>query len=74
MSYDIHAVYEHGLLRPLDPLTLPEGTRVLVRIENEPAAVPSGDRVLRVPSPRLVHPEQIEQFSMEVREVSDDEL
>jgi predicted DNA-binding antitoxin AbrB/MazE fold protein len=35
MSRDIHAIYANGVLRPLAPLDLPEGTRVHLRVEEE---------------------------------------
>lgn len=38
MSYSITAVYEHGVLRPLEPLTLPECRTV--RIQILPDSVP----------------------------------
>ena len=28
MTKEIEAVYEHGMIRPLEPLKLPEGTRL----------------------------------------------
>jgi predicted DNA-binding antitoxin AbrB/MazE fold protein len=28
MTKEIEAIYEHGLIRPLEPLELPEGTRL----------------------------------------------
>jgi predicted DNA-binding antitoxin AbrB/MazE fold protein len=30
MSQEFHAIYEHGILRPLTPLDLPEATKVEV--------------------------------------------
>ena len=33
MSYDVDAIYDQGLFRPLEPLTLPEGAHVHLRIE-----------------------------------------
>ena len=36
MTKEIEAVYEHGMIRPLQPLELPEGTRLdLVVITHE---------------------------------------
>jgi predicted DNA-binding antitoxin AbrB/MazE fold protein len=32
MSQELHAIFEHGILRPLTPLDLPEGTRVTVTL------------------------------------------
>ncbi|WP_417908777.1 antitoxin family protein [Candidatus Electronema sp. PJ] len=36
MSNSIAAVYEHGVLRPLEPLTLPERRTVRIQILPEP--------------------------------------
>jgi len=33
MSYYITAIYDHGLLKPLDPLALPDQSRVRLRVE-----------------------------------------
>lgn len=40
MTKEIEAVYEHGLIRPLQPLDLPEGSRldVIVITHEEPRA------------------------------------
>ena len=38
MSYDIHAIFDHGVLHPLEPLELANGVRVHLRIEEEPEA------------------------------------
>jgi predicted DNA-binding antitoxin AbrB/MazE fold protein len=35
MVHDIDAIYNHGILRPVEPLELPEGTRVRLRVEEE---------------------------------------
>jgi predicted DNA-binding antitoxin AbrB/MazE fold protein len=41
MIQELHAIYEHGVLRPLTPLNLPESTEVIVTLrergsEDEP--------------------------------------
>jgi predicted DNA-binding antitoxin AbrB/MazE fold protein len=33
MSYYITAIYDHGLLKPLEPLVLPDQSRVRLRVE-----------------------------------------
>jgi predicted DNA-binding antitoxin AbrB/MazE fold protein len=38
MIHDIDAIYDHGVLRPVVPLELPEGARVRLRIEEENGA------------------------------------
>ena len=40
MSITIEATYEHGTLRPVQPLDLTEGARVRLTIES---AIPSGE-------------------------------
>jgi predicted DNA-binding antitoxin AbrB/MazE fold protein len=38
MTKEIEAIYEHGVIRPLQPLELPEGTRIcLIVITHEQA-------------------------------------
>jgi predicted DNA-binding antitoxin AbrB/MazE fold protein len=38
MTRQVEAVFEHGVLRPLEPLALPEMQRVLVTITDVPAS------------------------------------
>lgn len=35
MIHNIDAIYDHGVLRPVEPLALPEGARVHLRVEEE---------------------------------------
>jgi predicted DNA-binding antitoxin AbrB/MazE fold protein len=35
MIHNIDAIYDHGVFRPVEPLTLPEGARVHLRVEEE---------------------------------------
>jgi predicted DNA-binding antitoxin AbrB/MazE fold protein len=46
MSQSIIAVYEHGLLRPLEPLTLPENYKVRIQIIPE-LMVDKADQVIK---------------------------
>lgn len=50
MVHNIHAIYDHGVFRPVAPLALPEGTRVHLRVEeengSEHAAANQGEREL----------------------------
>jgi predicted DNA-binding antitoxin AbrB/MazE fold protein len=44
MIHNIDAIYDHGVLRPVEPLALPEGARVHLRVEEENgAATQAGD-------------------------------
>lgn len=38
MIHDVDAIYDNGIFRPVDPLSLPEGTRVHLRVEEENGA------------------------------------
>lgn len=38
MSQELHAIYEHGILRPLTPLDLPEATTVIVTLREASTA------------------------------------
>jgi predicted DNA-binding antitoxin AbrB/MazE fold protein len=35
MVHNIDAIYDHGVFRPVVPLSLPEGVRVHLRVEEE---------------------------------------
>ncbi|MEX0613542.1 MAG: antitoxin family protein [Pirellulales bacterium] len=35
----IEAIYDHGVFRPVEPLALPDGTRVHLRVEEENGAL-----------------------------------
>jgi predicted DNA-binding antitoxin AbrB/MazE fold protein len=35
MIHNIDAIYDHGVFRPVEPLALPEGARVHLRVEEE---------------------------------------
>lgn len=43
MSQELHAIYEHGILRPLAPLDLPEATEVTLTLRetSSPAVQPA---------------------------------
>jgi predicted DNA-binding antitoxin AbrB/MazE fold protein len=70
MIHDVDAIYDQGVFRPLEPLVLPEGARVHLRIEQQhDAIVPLPGA--RIYSPALAHPEQAADFKKEVREVPD---
>jgi predicted DNA-binding antitoxin AbrB/MazE fold protein len=74
MSHDIDAIYDHGVFRPVEPLVLPEGTRVHLRVEAESDLPPMENAPAKLRSPRLTHPEQAVDFQMEVREATDASL
>jgi predicted DNA-binding antitoxin AbrB/MazE fold protein len=35
MIHNVDAIYDHGVFKPIEPLALPEGTRVHLRVEEE---------------------------------------
>lgn len=43
MNKTIEAIYEHGLIRPLEPLDVAEGTRLDVIVITHEQAKPSGN-------------------------------
>jgi hypothetical protein len=76
MTIHLHATYRSGLIHPDQPLNLPDGAELQLTVE----PVATGDRSTgtdeaappaRIYSPRLAHPEQIVDFQMDVREISD---
>jgi predicted DNA-binding antitoxin AbrB/MazE fold protein len=71
MTHNVDAIYDQGVLRPLEPLILPEGTRVHLRIEEENAVVEAKLFPGGIHGPRLAHPEQAAEFNMEIREIKD---
>lgn len=38
MIHNIDAIYDHGVIRPVEPLALPNGARVHLRVEEENGA------------------------------------
>lgn len=67
MVRQVEAVFTQGAFRPLEPLAMPEGTRVRLSVEEQPSSgrAPS---VAAIHSPKLAHPEDAADFVMEVRE------
>jgi predicted DNA-binding antitoxin AbrB/MazE fold protein len=74
MTINVHATYHDGLIHPAHPLNLPEGSELELTIKAATPAERVAENELppaRIFSPRLVHPEQIADFQMEVREIPD---
>jgi predicted DNA-binding antitoxin AbrB/MazE fold protein len=38
MTHDIDAIYDNGVFRPLEPVTIPDGLRVHLHVEGETAS------------------------------------
>ena len=68
MVRQVDAIFTRGAFQPLQPLSLPEGTRVHLSVEEEPGG-PS--TTARVRTPRLARPEDAADFVMEVGETGD---
>ncbi len=66
MTYDIDAIFEQGVFRPLEPVLIPAGTRVHLSVNREVASIEIAGRLR---SPRLANPEQAADFQMEVRQM-----
>jgi hypothetical protein len=71
ITYDIDAIYDHGVFRPLQPLPSTNGARVHLHIEEQMHDVQAPTDQPRIFTPRLAHPEQVADFEMEVHEVPD---
>jgi predicted DNA-binding antitoxin AbrB/MazE fold protein len=41
MIHNVDAIYDHGVFRPTEPLALPEGARVRLRVEDENGSPPT---------------------------------
>jgi predicted DNA-binding antitoxin AbrB/MazE fold protein len=70
MVRHVDAIFSQGAFRPVEPLALPEGTRVHLSVEEKTNARP-GPSVVRICTPKLAHPEEAADFVMEVREAGD---
>lgn len=68
MVRHVNAIFSQGAFRPLEPLALPEGTRVRLSVEDEQlTAKPLPAAVAKVLTPRLARKEDAADFVMEVR-------
>jgi predicted DNA-binding antitoxin AbrB/MazE fold protein len=71
MSQELPAIYEHGVLRPLTPLDLPESTRVILTLRptgdgDKPVAPVDPLLGLMADEPELV--DQVVEMAMTARE------
>ena len=71
MVRHVDAIFSHGAFRPLQPLTMPEGTRVHLSVEE--GAVEEGTTLspvnpaAKIRTPRLAHSKDAVDFVLEVR-------
>ena len=70
MVRHINVIFSQGALRPIEPLALPEGTRVHLTMDDGTNVSPTSTGAT-VRTPRLAHPEDAADFVMEVREIDD---
>jgi predicted DNA-binding antitoxin AbrB/MazE fold protein len=66
MVRHVDAIFSQGTFRPLEPLTLPEGTRVHLSVEEQTSANAAVSPP-KIHTPKLAHPEDAADFVMEVR-------
>ena len=71
MVRHIDAIFSHGTFRPVEPLALPEGTRVRLRIEEEKAHTSPLPPAATIHAPKLARAQDAADFVMEVREAGD---
>jgi len=71
MVRHVDAIFSQGAFRPLEPLALPEGTRVHLCVEEEANAKPAPPAVAKIRTPKLAHPEDAADFVMKVGEADD---
>ena len=70
MVRHVNAIFSQGAFQPLEPLALPERTRVHLSIKGETNIKPVPP-VAKIHTPTLARPEDAADFVMEVREVRD---
>lgn len=67
MVRHVDAIFSQGTFRPVEPLALPDGTRVHLSVEEQTDAGPAR-RTAKIYTPKLAHPKDAADFVMEVRE------
>ncbi len=70
MVRHVDAIFSQGAFRPLEPLVLPEGTRVHLSVEEQTNAGPVSPAA-KIHTPKLARPEDAAHFVMEVRGTGD---
>ena len=70
MVRHVEAIFSQGAFRPVEPLALPEGTRVHLSVEEETNTCPVRSSA-KIHTPRLADPEDAGDFVMEVRQAGD---
>jgi predicted DNA-binding antitoxin AbrB/MazE fold protein len=70
MIHNIDAIYDQGVFRPVQPVVLPEGTRVHLRVEEEKAAEHAADKSADSEIPTLL--ERMKGFVGTVHDLPED--
>jgi predicted DNA-binding antitoxin AbrB/MazE fold protein len=70
MVRQVHAIFSQGAFQPIEPVALPEGTRVHLSVEEEVSAGPVAAAAM-MHTPKLARREDARVFLMEVRETGD---
>jgi predicted DNA-binding antitoxin AbrB/MazE fold protein len=70
MVRHVDAIFSQGAFRPVEPLSLPEGTRVRLSVE-EASSAGSVSPAATIRTPKLAHKEDAADFVMDVREAGD---
>lgn len=73
MSYYITAIYDHGLLKPLEPLVLPDQSRVRLRVEVDEAsmALASDSLAERFSAEAVAQRQAMIELDVEINDVQD---
>ena len=72
MVRHIDAIFSHGVFRPVEPLALPEGTRVQLSVEEHSHAAPLPPAA-KTHAAKLARAQDAGDFALEVRESGDAE-
>ncbi len=67
MVRHIAAIFSQGAFRPLEPLGMPEGTRVHLSVD-EATEISSAPAVAKIRTPRLANSKDAADFILEVRD------
>jgi len=67
----VNAIFSQGAFKPIEPVSLPEGTRVHLRVEEEEVVNKPTPRVPKIHSPKLARRKDAADFVLEVREIGD---
>ena len=67
MVRHVDAIFSRGTFQPLEPVVMPEGTRVRLSVE-EQATANAVPRTAKIHTPKLAHPKDAADFVMDVQE------